>query len=76
MAGLLHTDRFMKADEFKLLERCVEEGLPFAWRRAFKHHPDPPELTDDHKRMFEKAAVTEVMNSICEWFNFDPIDED
>ena len=65
----------MKAREYKLLERCVEEGLPFAFRKAFKHATNPPEWTDDQKRLYERAATEEIMNVITEWFEFSDEEE-
>lgn len=55
----------MKANMYKLIERCVEEGVQYGYNRAYKHTDTP---TEDQI----KLAVTDaVMNEICEWFDFD-----
>ena len=55
----------MKANMYKLIERCVEEGVQYGYNRAHKHTDTP---TEDQI----KLAVTDaVMNEICEWFDFD-----
>ena len=54
----------MKANMYKLIERCVEEGVQYGYNRAYKHTDTP---TEDQI----KLAVTDaVMNEICEWFDF------
>lgn len=54
----------MKANMYKLIERCVEEGVQYGYNRAHKHTDTP---TEDQI----KLAVTDaVMNEICEWFDF------
>lgn len=55
----------MKANIYKLLCRCVEDGIAYGWNRAHKHVDDP----DEHaiKAEIEQA----VINEICEWFTFD-----
>ncbi|KKM63870.1 hypothetical protein LCGC14_1507160 [marine sediment metagenome] len=63
----------MKAKEYQLLQRCVEEAVPHVWRRAFKHHPDPPVYTESIGEHLEAAIVHEVMDGICEWFVFDDV---
>jgi len=54
----------MRAKEYKLMSRAVEEGVAYGWRRAHKHVEDPSDaivLTE-----IEQA----VINEICEWFEF------
>mgnify|MGYP001571359418 FL=1 len=54
----------MKANEYQVLVRAVEEGIGYGWMRAHKHVDDP----DEHAI---KDAITDaVINSICEWFSF------
>ena len=54
----------MKANMYKLIERCVEEGVQYGYNRAHKHTDTP---TEDQI----KLAVTDaVMNEICDWFDF------
>lgn len=59
----------MRAREYQLLERCVDEGLQRGYRRAFKHTESPTEdaLLD--------ALQCNVLGEINEWFSFPP-DED
>ena len=59
----------MRAREYRLLERCIEEGLQRGYRRAFKHTESPTEdaLLD--------ALQCNVLGEISEWFAFAP-DED
>jgi len=54
----------MKANEYAILERAVEEGVAYGWRRAHKYEENPSDLT--LRNEIEQA----VMNSICEVFNF------
>jgi hypothetical protein len=55
----------MKAKEYDLLDRCVENGVALGYRRAHKHTEKPEE--DD---LFEQIRQA-VMGEICEWFDFD-----
>lgn len=54
----------MKANMYKLIERCVEEGVQYGYTRAHKHtdHPTQEQLEDQ--------IIQAVMNEICEWFEF------
>lgn len=55
----------MKAKEYLLLARCVEDGIQYGINRAHKHTESP---TREHLvREIENA----VMNEICTWFNFE-----
>jgi len=54
----------------------VEDAIPFAWRRAFKHHPDPPDFTKDHEKMYSNAVKQEIMSQISEWFKFEDVYDD
>jgi hypothetical protein len=54
----------MRANEYRLLERCVELGLELGWNRAHKHHDNPdPEV-------IEEQQLQAIMVEVCEWFNF------
>jgi len=66
----------MKANEYKLIEMCVDDAMPFIWLRAFKHHPDPPNFTGCHRQMFQNAAKKEIMDHISNWFTFEDIYDD
>ncbi len=73
-AGIVFAhSEIMKPKEYQLLQRCVEDAMPHVWRRAFKHHPDPPHMCDESKRKLEEAITAEVMDSISEWFDFDDV---
>lgn len=54
----------MKAREYDLIQMAVEDGVEIGYARAYKHTDDPSEYEiKDHLQR-------EVMNSICEWFDF------
>lgn len=55
----------MKANEYKVMREAVEIGVRFGVNRAYKHSDaDPP------TELQQEYMVEEIMNSICEWFNF------
>ena len=59
----------MKPDIYKLIEKCVEDGVAYGIHRAYKHNDTPtPEQIQEKIR-------DAVMVEICEWFKFDPVDE-
>ncbi len=60
----------MKANEFAILTRAVEEGIEAGWHRAHKHTDTPTDEAMKH------ALHDAVMNEICEVFHFEPIKED
>ena len=60
----------MKAEEYSVLLRAVEEGVQRGWNRAHKHTDKP---TED--QMIE-AMETNIMSEICEWFDFAEPEED
>lgn len=55
----------MKVNEYKLIEKCVEDGSLFGLNRAFKYNdaPTDQEIVDE--------IVAAVMQELCEWFDFD-----
>lgn len=56
----------MRAREYDVLYQAVETGVASGVRRAYKH-TDTEWPTDS-----QQAAIVEgVMNSICEWFEFE-----
>jgi hypothetical protein len=60
----------MKPDSYKLLMRCIEDGIEYGWNRAHKHEDNP---SPEHiKEQIELAIQTEV----CEWFIFDEVQHD
>jgi len=59
----------MKVKTYRVLLHAVEEGVAYGWQRAHKHTDTPSD--DDIKERIE----TEVLNAICEWFDFDDPDD-
>lgn len=59
----------MRAREYRLLERCVEEGILHGLRQAYKHteHPLDAQIVE--------SLHCNIMGEINEWFSF-PTDED
>jgi hypothetical protein len=53
----------MKANEYKVLEEAVDEGVNWGFARVYKHHEAP---TEQQVREAVKAAV---MASVCDWFS-------
>jgi hypothetical protein len=54
----------MRVRVYDVLDRAVEEGVAYGWRRAHKHSEKPDE---DHAM---EALRQAVMSSICEVFEF------
>ena len=54
----------MKPDSYKILNRCVEEGVNCGWHFAHKYddHPKPDYIRD--------KIMESVMTEICEYFDF------
>lgn len=55
----------MTANEYKLMQKCVEDGVNYGYCRAFKHTETPSESA------IKDAIVDAVMLEICEWFDFE-----
>jgi hypothetical protein len=55
----------MQVNEYKLIEKCVENGAQFGLNRAFKYDDAP---TDED---IVNEVVLAVMQELCEWFNFE-----
>ena len=63
----------MKANEYRLLDRCVEDGIQAGINRAYKHL----EVDQQPSLSALKSNISiEVMNEICEWFDFEPVRTD
>ena len=60
----------MRADEYRVMELAVEEGVLHGFARAYKYNDAP-----DEEQMRE-AVISAVMSSICDWFNFPPKPEE
>lgn len=58
----------MKAKDFKLLVRCVEEGVAYGYSRAHKYTDTP--TAQQIRDCIEDAVIDEI----CEWFDFDETD--
>jgi hypothetical protein len=57
----------MKAKEYILLERCVEDGVMRGFNRAYKYAgPDEIPSRDHLQRCIQES----VMLEISEWFDF------
>ena len=54
----------MKANYWKIVEIAVDQGVTFGLNRAFKH-TDKPTL-----EQLQGNIEREVMNSMCEYFDF------
>ena len=59
----------MKAKEYELLDRCVEEGVSRGLMQAHKHKEHP-----SHEEIADKVAMC-VMSEIHTWFDFDGVVE-
>jgi hypothetical protein len=55
----------MKVKTYIVLERAIEEGIGYGYRRAFKHTETPSEET------IKNEILNAVMNSISEVIDFD-----
>jgi hypothetical protein len=60
----------MKAKEYNILDRAIEEGVSYGLMKAFKHTDTP---TEDS---LSEWICGSVMNSICEVFNFEKVEEE
>ena len=55
----------MKPNYYTILPRAIEDGIACGYRMAHKHDDNPdPDTIQSH-------IYSEVMNAICEVFNFD-----
>ena len=59
----------MKAKEYLLLSKCVEDGIQYGINRAHKHTDTP---TREH---LEREIENAVMNEMCSWFEFEEIEK-
>ena len=53
----------LRPKTYRLLERCVEDGVGAGYNRAFKHQDDPSPET------IKNAIVDAVMLEVMEWFD-------
>ena len=59
----------MKPKTYSLMERCVEDGVAYGYRRAFKHTDNP------HEEVILDSIVSGVMLELSEWFDFEAVTE-
>ena len=59
----------MKPKTYNLMERCVETGVAYGYRRAFKHTDDPG------KDAILDNIVSGVMLELSEYFDFEAVEE-
>lgn len=60
----------MKANEYKLMDRCIEEGVQLGFHRARKHTEEPSQS------QLMESIRNAIMLEICEWFEFDEIKQE
>ena len=59
----------MKPDTYRLLERCIEDGVKTGLHRAYKHTDEPT-----YELMADKITQA-ILHEVCEWFRFDEIQQ-
>ena len=57
----------MKANEYRLIEKCVEDGAQLGWDRVHKHTNSPDE------QAIINQIVAAIMQEMGEWFSFDNV---
>lgn len=62
----------MKAKEYILVERCVEDGIMRGLNRAYKYSADEIPTREQIQRYVQEC----VLNEIAEWFVFEEIKND
>lgn len=60
----------MRPNAYKLLERCVEDGVQYGYSRATKHNESPS------RAEIEDQIMQAVMTEICEWFDFSQFEQE
>ena len=58
----------MKPKILPVLEMCIENGLAYGYRRAFKHTDDPTE------EFITNTIKESIMLELYEWFDFEAVD--
>ena len=59
----------MRANEFKVLEDCIEKGIDYGLMRFHKYYDF--EISDEHENILKQQLHDGILNQICEYFNFD-----
>ena len=58
----------MKPKILPVLEMCIENGLAYGYRRAFKHTDNPTE------EQITNQIRESIMHELYEWFDFDGVE--
>ena len=58
--------------DYAIVQRAVEDGIRYGWRRVWKYH-EGPTLPDDDATMDGVGEEMEraIMNELCEVWRFD-----
>ena len=59
----------MKVKSYPVLVRAIEDGYKIGWNRAHKHVENPS------KDMIEDAVIQAILSEICDWFDFDDLNQ-
>ena len=59
----------MRANEFKVLEDCIEKGIEYGLMKFHKYYDF--EIPDEHINNLKQQLEYGISNQICEYFNFD-----
>jgi hypothetical protein len=59
----------MKANDFKVLDDCIEKGIDYGFMRFYKYHDF--EISNEQELSLKQQIQEGVLNQICEYFNFD-----
>jgi len=57
----------MRAKEYEVFHRAVEEGAAYRAHRFWKYRDDSP---PDYLNELVEAIVQGVVDNVCEWFTF------
>jgi hypothetical protein len=59
----------MKANDYLVLRHALEEGCAYGVHRYYKHRDGGPDSAE--MREMADEICEHVLNSVCEWFNFE-----
>jgi hypothetical protein len=59
----------MKANDFKVLDDCIEKGIDYGFMRFYKYHD--LEISNEQEISLKQQIQEGVLNQICEYFNFE-----
>ncbi len=59
----------LRVNVYAVMRQAVESGVAMGWRHAHKHADNPSE------DVIKDKISDDVMNEICEWFNFNDEEE-